>query len=87
VTVNRTNPTGIRWYHNGAPIAPQTNNPTNHQGSPVNNSPLRIGTRTANSPLSGFFNGDIDELEIFKRMLGAGEVLSLYNAGAFGKCK
>jgi hypothetical protein len=87
VTVRRASSTGIQWYHNGAPIAPQTNNPTNHQGSLVNNSPLRIGTRTANSPLSGFFNGDIDELEIFKRMLGPGEVLSLFNAGAFGKCK
>lgn len=87
VTVSRTNPAGIRWYHNGAAVAPQTNNPTNHQGSLLNNSPVRIATQTGISPLTGFFNGDMDELEIFKRVLAPGEVLSLYNAGTFGKCK
>lgn len=87
VTVRRNSAAGIRWYHNGASIAAQTNNPTNHQGSLMNNSPLRIATQTANSPLSGWFKGDIDELEIFKGVLNPGEVLSLYNAGTFGKCK
>lgn len=87
VSVRRASSTGIRWYHNGAPLTAQTNDPTNHPGSLMNNSPLRIGTRTASTPLSGWFQGDMDELEIFNRSLGASEVLSIFNAGPFGKCK
>jgi hypothetical protein len=87
VTVRRNTPVGIRWYHNGAAVAAQTNNPTNHTGPLTNNSPLRIGTQTASSPLSGWFKGDLDELEIFNDVLNPGQVLGLYNAGSFGKCK
>src|SRR5437763_5984842 len=67
VTVQRSSTSGIRWYHNG--VAFGTNDPTNRMGSLKNNSPLRIGTRTADSPLTGFFRGDLDELEIFNRVL------------------
>lgn len=87
VTVRRASTTGIRWYHNGVPLAPQTNNPTNHQGSLLNNSPLLIGTRSGSSSLSGWFRGDMDELEIFRRTLTGGEVQGIFNAGPFGKCK
>lgn len=86
VTVRRASNVGIQWFHNGAAFAPP-GNPTARLGSLVNNSPLRIGTRTASSPLTGWYKGDIDELEIFNRVLGNGEVLSLFNAGSFGKCK
>ncbi len=75
----------IRWYHNGANVFPNT--ATNRWGSLANNSPLRIGTRTAASPLTGWFKGEIDELEIFNRVLTATEVADIYNAGPFGKCK
>jgi hypothetical protein len=34
-----------------------------------------------------FFNGGLDELEIFNRALNATEVQSLFNAGSAGKCK
>jgi hypothetical protein len=86
VTVSRSSSTGIQWYHNGAAVL-SPGNPTNRPGSLVNSSPLRIGTRTASSPLSGWFNGDIDELEIFNRALTGNEVLSIFSAGPFGKCK
>jgi hypothetical protein len=86
VTVRRASAVGIQWYHNGVTVA-SPGNPTGRPGSLVNNSPLRIGTRTFSSPLTGWFKGDMDELEIFNRLLGNSEVLSLYNAGPFGKCK
>lgn len=86
VTVDRLLPTGILWYHNGAVIGP-SGNPTGRQASLVNTSPLRIGTRTAASPLTGWFAGDIDELEIFNRALTPAEVSSIYAAGSSGKCK
>jgi len=85
VTVKRTNSTGIRFYHNGALAG--TASPLGRVGSLVNNSPLRIGTRTAASPLSGWFEGDLDELEIFNRVLTPAEVAGIYGAGPFGKCR
>ncbi len=59
VSVNRTAPNGITFYLDGVAMGQVT---AGHLGSLVNNSPLRIGTRTAAPPLSGWFNGDLDEL-------------------------
>ena len=36
---------------------------------------------------SSFFNGLVDEVEIFNRALSAEEILAIYNAGGVGKCK
>jgi hypothetical protein len=87
VTVRRsgTNPT-ITWYHNGIPLVP-TSNPSDRLGSLLNNSPLRIGTRTADPPLTGWFQGNLDELEIYNRELTGAEVYAIYNATFLGKCK
>jgi len=85
VTVQRTSTAGIGWYHNGVAIG--TNDPTDRMGSLKNNSPLRIGTRTADSPLTGWFRGDLDELEIFNRVLTPQEVFGIFQAATFGKCK
>jgi len=84
VTVNRTAPNGIIFYHNGGPVG---NGTAGQPGSLVNSSPLRIGTRTASSPLTGWFLGSLDELEIYNRDLTAAEVQGIYNAGSHGKCK
>jgi hypothetical protein len=85
VTVQRASTSGISWYHNGVAIG--TSDPTDRMGSLQNNSPLRIGTRTADSALSGWFHGDLDELEIFNRVLTPQEVFAIFQAGTFGKCK
>jgi hypothetical protein len=84
VTVNRTATSGITWYHNGVAIG---NSTPGRLGSLVNSSPLRIGTRTAAPPLSGWFRGSLDELEIYNRELTGAEVNSIYSAGSHGKCK
>lgn len=85
VTVRRTRHAGIRWYHNGVLVG--ISDPTDRPGSLENTSPVRIGTRTAASPLSGWFAGDLDEFEIFNRVLAPEEVASIFNAGALGKCR
>jgi hypothetical protein len=88
VTVDRTTASGIKFYFDGLPVAPFPGNPTTpHLGTLANNSPLRIGVRTAASPFQGYLRGDLDELEIFNRELTAAEVLGLYNAQQAGKCK
>ncbi|MEK7831097.1 MAG: LamG domain-containing protein, partial [Acidobacteriota bacterium] len=49
-----------------------------------NNAPLRIGGHSF-SPWA-FFNGSLDEIEIFQRTLSKPEIEALYNAGWAGKC-
>jgi hypothetical protein len=54
--------------------------------------PVTIGTTIQNSSVGcgcpiNSFAGVIDEVEYFNRALSAGEVLVIYNAGSFGKCK
>lgn len=83
VTVNRTDPNGIKFYLNGVQIGPSLN-PTGRTGLLNNTVPLDIGKRSFSPP--GFFKGVMDELEIFNRVLTPVEIRSLSNAGA-GKCK
>jgi len=88
VTVHRTSADGIHWYHNGVCLNSCTgDNPTTHKASLVSSVPLRIGTRTADDPLTGWFQGSLDELEIFNRELTPDEISGIYNAGSAGKCK
>ena len=87
VSVTRTIPNGIRWYHNGAALLGQQIDPTDREGSLVSDSPLRIGANTADFPFINWFNGDMDELQIFNRALSGQEIMSIYLAGAGGQCK
>ena len=87
VSVTRTLPNGIRWYHNGAALLGQEIDPTDREGSLVNDSVLRIGANTADEPFDNPFHGDMDELQIFNRALSGQEIAAIYNAGASGQCK
>ena len=46
--------------------------------------PLQIGGING---AANFFNGVIDELEIFNTAVAASDILSIFNAGSAGKCK
>jgi hypothetical protein len=87
VSVTRTMPNGINWYHNGAALAGQQVDPTDREGSLISDSVLRIGANTTEDPFDNPFNGDMDELQIFNRALTPQDVLSIYNAGSAGQCK
>jgi hypothetical protein len=56
-------------------------------GTTTNTSELRIGRNSATPPGPAFFNGLIDEVELFNRALTAAEVASISGAGSAGKCK
>ncbi len=49
----------------------------------TNDEPLRIGRRKDGL----FFNGIIDEVEVFNRILADEEIQAIFNAGSAGKCK
>jgi parallel beta-helix repeat protein len=68
----------IAIYVNGSQEAAATINVTHTP----NSNPLIIG---ANAVFPGhFFNGSIDEVQVYNRQLSAGEVQSIYNAGSEG---
>jgi hypothetical protein len=49
----------------------------------TNDEPLRIGRRKDGL----FFDGIIDEVEVYNRVLAGNELQAIFNAGAAGKCK
>jgi hypothetical protein len=52
-----------------------------------NDEPLRIGFDPATFLGPRFFNGLIDEVEIFNRALCDAEIKAIFNAGSAGKCE
>ena len=84
ITVSRANKNGIIFYLDGTPTP--YGDPTLHSGSLNNTNPLRIG-RELGTFFPSQFNGILDEIELFKRVLTPAEVQAIYNAGSAGKCK
>ncbi len=78
VTIDRDELTGGKWYVDGDLAG--TFNPTGRQGSVSNNKDLIIGNRS-DSSWSGYFNGTLDEVELFDQALDASDVKDLYQAG------
>jgi hypothetical protein len=85
VTVDRRLATGIAWYNDGAQIG--TSNPTGRIGSLVNTSSLFIGENATANQGDNKLLGNLDELEIFNRVLSPQEVSGIFKAGPSGKCK
>ncbi len=84
VTINRSNAPLGTFYVNGQ--LDGTFNPILRIGDLSNDKPLTIG-RNTNEIVSSNFQGNIDEVEIFKRVLTAEEVKALWFADKHGKCK
>lgn len=83
VTVQRTATNGLQFYVDGQPSG-GTFNPTGHEGSLSNNTPLVVGTLIVSGT---YWLGGIDEVELFNRALAPGEIQEIYAAGSAGKCK
>jgi hypothetical protein len=83
-TVRRIPNGGTLWV-DGVPLLTFTP----RLGNLSNNAPLWIGRHHPNAyaNLTSYFRGSLDEIEFFRRALTPTEVLSIYNAGAGGKCK
>jgi hypothetical protein len=83
VTVDRTDPSGIKFYKDGIMISMA--DPTTNPGTITAISPLRIGSLSFT--VGDLFKGSLDEIELFNRVLTPQEVNSIYSAGSAGKCK
>jgi hypothetical protein len=53
----------------------------------TNSAFVAIGTDGPTAGTAAQFNGDIDEVEVFARVLSQSEIQSIFNAGSAGKCK
>lgn len=74
VTVQRASITGVRWYLDGRP-AGKVGDPTGRQGSLDSARPLLVGLHASGGSR---FQGGIDELQLFNRVLPLAEVATLY---------
>lgn len=83
ITVERKNKKGILFYVDGIPT--QFGDPTLKPGNIDNTSPLRIGKDLYSNSYN--FNGILDEIELFNRVLTKAEVVSIFKADKAGKCK
>jgi hypothetical protein len=84
VTVDRDSATGVQFYIDGTLVGLALN-PTGQQGSLANNGRMVVGAWTGGD--GAFFEGGIDELEIFATALSASDIRRLYDAQSAGKCR
>ncbi|MCX6030337.1 MAG: SUMF1/EgtB/PvdO family nonheme iron enzyme [Chloroflexi bacterium] len=88
VSVARNSQTGGKFYLDGAPVSGPYGvfDPTLVPGSLTNPSPLRMG-RSSLSFITGFYDGILDEVELFHRVLTPEEIGHIHGFGSGGKCK
>ena len=82
VTLDRDQPTGGVFYVDGVPVS--TFNPTSRMRSLSNPLQLWIGAKQV---ALAQFDGEIDEVQIFRRSVPAVEIQGIYAAQNAGKCK
>jgi RHS repeat-associated protein len=83
VSVARASTNGGDLYVDGTNILQF--DPTSVKGDLTTSQPLRIGNHP-DPAYTAFFNGQIDELSIYKRALSSNEIAGIYLAGSDGKC-
>lgn len=83
ITVDRDQPDGLKFWVNGQLIS--SRNPTLRQDSLTNDAPLYLGQH-ANLEAGSSYLGDLDEVELFDRVLERLEFLTVLDAPG-GKCK
>jgi PKD repeat protein len=79
------NAAGTRLYVDGSLIATFACYPAS--ASLANSERLLIGAQEPAGAPSGWFNGKVDEVEIFNRALAGTEIAAVWAAGPAGKCK
>ena len=85
VTVDRDQADGVRFYVDGVEVLPRFD-PRAFAGATLDNlSPLRLGARSFIQ--TGFWDGLLDEVELFNRALLPAEVSAIFAAQSAGKCK
>jgi len=77
----------MAFYLDGAPVPTSGGLTPAQTGSLVNSAPLSIGAAGAANGGGSNFNGSLDELQIFNKVLTADEMKAIFKAGTSGQCK
>lgn len=83
ITVDRDSTTGMKFYLDG--VYKGAGNPTGRTATLSNTAAMRLGKRSAGTS-GGFFSGQIDEVQLYKRALSSAEILDIVDAGVYGTC-
>lgn len=75
----------LKVYVNGVDVSGQAFVPAQVTSVFVNTEPLRIGAGDLGSNARDFFDGRIDEVELFDRALTGAEIAAIFGAGTSGK--
>jgi hypothetical protein len=75
---------GVKLYVDGAAEASVVQQDNLGSNTILNTVPFTIGSRESGGVP---FNGDIDEVEVFNRVLSPAEIQAIFMAGSAGKCK
>jgi hypothetical protein len=82
VIVDRNEPSGLVFYVDAESVMLD---PTDRTGDLTNSADLLIAADCLSS--GNRFNGEIDEVELFNRVLDANEIQAIFEAGSAGKCQ
>ncbi len=85
VTVARNDSSGLKFYVDGNLVA--TRDPTPYNSSLTNTAVFRIASHSYDQDPNFMFEGIVDELELFNRVLTPAEVQLIWAADSLGKCK
>ncbi|MEP6717027.1 MAG: LamG-like jellyroll fold domain-containing protein [Terriglobia bacterium] len=85
VTVSRCQWDGGKLFVDGEQVF--TFSPLSVPNSLFNTSNLQIGRTNPSLGSGGYFQGDLDELQIFRRALTPREIQNIFEAWRFGNCK
>jgi hypothetical protein len=82
-TIARDSTNGGNLYVDGINVLQF--DPTSVEGDLTTTQPLRIGNHP-DPTYTAFFDGQIDELSLYKRAVSSSEIVAIYHAGSEGKC-
>jgi hypothetical protein len=86
VTVDRNNVNGIRFYVDGTPLGTPFN-PIPRSLTLDSSANLVLGRNYAVGGAGSYLIGQLDEVEIFRRVITGADVSAVYRAGIAGKCR
>lgn len=86
ISIDRDDPQGVIFYVDGQQ-AGSPSSPLGRSGSLDSSADLVIGRQHDVGYGVDWYDGDLDEIEIFRRALTDTEVLAIYDASTHGKCR
>lgn len=86
VTIDRNHPQGLKFYVDGVQVGASLD-PTSMTGNTASSAEFMMGRSHAVPAAATWYDGDLDEVELFRRALTPAEIAGISDAGIAGKCR